>query len=117
MRSTIALAVIGLALLAGPAHARTGYPPHHALWTCIQPYEASWHNHGPGHYGGLQMTWNWLGTKTNPTKYVNGDAGNMTQAAQEWAAENAWRDYGYTYGFLYGQWYRWNNADGCGTTG
>ncbi len=110
MRSTIALAVIGLALLAGPAHARTNFPPHHALWTCIQPYEASWHNHGPGHYGGLQMTWGWLG-------YVRGDAGNLSQADQEWAAEKAWAANGYRYSFLYGQWYRWNNADGCGTTG
>jgi len=90
------------------------FPPHHALWVCIHRSEASsWYDHDSGHnghYGGLQMAWNWLG-------YVNGDAANLSQAQQEWAAEKAWAASGYSYSFLYGNWYEWDNADGCGTTG
>ncbi len=112
MRSTIALAVIGLALLAGPAHARTGYPPHHALWTCIQRYEApgSWHATNGRYRGGLQLHYGW----GYGTSY---DAAVDSQATQEWGAERAWAANGYRYSFLYGQWYKWDNADGCGTTG
>jgi len=96
--------------LAGQAAARSPFPPHHRLWLCIQRYEARWHDHGPGHYGGLQMTWGWLG-------YIRGDAGRLPQAAQEWAAERAWRASGYAYSFLEQQWYRWDEADGCGASG
>jgi hypothetical protein len=94
--------------------AASEFPPHHALWECIHGYEAgSWYDQntgGNGHYGGLQMTWGWLG-------YVSGDPANLSQAQQEWAAEKAWAANGYSYGFLYGQWYEWDAADGCGTTG
>lgn len=86
------------------------YPPHHNLWVCIHNHEGSWDNHGPGHYGGLQMTWNWMGV-------IHGDAGNLSEAQQEWAAETAWKENGYGYSFLEGQWYEWDGADGCGTTG
>jgi hypothetical protein len=88
------------------------YPPHHALWLCIHGGETgSWAAVNPnGHYGGLQMTWGWLG-------YIAGDPAAHSQAEQEWAAERAWAANGYSYGFLYGQWYEWDNADGCGTTG
>lgn len=88
------------------------YPPHHALWECIHRGEASsWASESSnGHYGGLQMTYGWLG-------YINGNPASYTQAEQEWAAEKAWAANGYSYSFLYGQWYEWDNADGCGTTG
>lgn len=86
------------------------YPPHHALWVCIHGYEGAWDNHGPSYYGGLQMSWNWM-------KLIPGDAGNLTESQQEWAAEKAWQENGYSYSFLYQQWYEWDNADGCGTTG
>ena len=101
------------AVKAGKAEAPT-FPPHHALWVCIHAAEAStWYDHDSGrngHYGGLQMSWNWLG-------FIKGDAANYPQAQQEWAAERAWAASGYSTSFLYGQWYAWDNADGCGTTG
>lgn len=92
--------------------AQAVFPPHHALWSCIHRYEASsWSAvSGNGHYGGLQMSWGWLG-------YIAGNPANYSQAQQEWAAERAWAANGYSYGFLYGQWYEWDAADGCGTTG
>lgn len=89
------------------------FPPHHLLWECIHRYEGDWQNEdsgGSGHFGGLQMTWGWLG-------YLSGDPARHSQAEQEWAAERAWRDSGYSYSFLAGQWYDYDNADGCGTTG
>jgi hypothetical protein len=90
------------------------YPPHHKLWKCISRYEGSWtsrRGYGPGYrYGGLQMSWGWLG-------WISGNPADHSEAEQEWAAENAWRSSGYAYNFLYGQWYEWDNADGCGTTG
>ncbi len=114
MRIALAAAAAML-LFAVPAHAqRATFPPHHRLWLCIHAYEGSWNSRagqtGPGQYGGLQMSWNWLG-------YIHGNAGNMAQADQEWAAERAWAANGYRYSFLYGQWYAWDAADGCGTTG
>ena len=94
--------------------AQSEFPPHHALWLCIHGGEAAtWYDHDSGHnghYGGLQMSYNWLG-------YISGDAANYSQAQQEWAAEKAWAANGYSSSFLYGQWYEWDNADGCGTTG
>lgn len=112
MRALLAAAAVALAftLTAASHAARTAFPPHHRLWLCIHAYEGAWNDHGPGHYGGLQMSWNWLG-------YVRGDAGSLSQADQEWAAERAWAATGYRYSFLVGQWYEWDNADGCGTTG
>jgi hypothetical protein len=88
------------------------YPPHHRLWTCIHSHEASsWSAVNPnGHYGGLQMTWGWLG-------YLNGNPAALTQAQQEWAAERAWAASGYSYAFLVSQWYAYDAAGVCGTTG
>lgn len=94
------------------------WPPHHALWLCIHQYEEpNWHPTedvpAAGAYatfgGGLAMMRNWGSLRGNASYYSQHD--------QEWAAENAWRDAGYSYGFLYGNWYEWDNADGCGTTG
>ena len=113
MKALVAVAALCV-LFAGQAQASkqrsTPFPPHHALWVCIAGHEAGWHDHGPGHYGGLQMTWNWM-------RLIPGDAGDLSQAQQEWAAEKAWSQNNYRYSFLYGQWYAWDNADGCGTTG
>lgn len=103
------------AVRAAKLAAASQFPPHHALWECIQDYEGAWDSRAGLtdiylHYGGLQMTWNWM-------KLIPGNAGNLSQADQEWAAEKAWAQNGYSYSFLYGQWYQWDNADGCGTTG
>jgi len=80
------------------------YPPHHSLWVCIASFEGSWSDTSPPYTGGLQMHPNWYGVA---------NAGYLTQAQQEWAAEKAWRASGYSYSFLYGQWFEWDNADGC----
>lgn len=91
------------------------WPPDHALWICIQSHEASWHSRAgvtdtSQHYGGLQMTWNWM-------RIINGNAGDYPQRVQEWAAHRAWVANGRSYSFLVQQWYAWDDADGCGTTG
>lgn len=103
------------AVKAAREAAAAEYPPHHALWVCIHGYEGSWDSRAGltdpyQHYGGLQMTWNWM-------KLIPGNAGNLSQAQQEWAAEKAWAENGYSYSFLSGQWYNYDAADGCGTTG
>lgn len=91
---------------AGPA-VPAGYPPHHALWVCIGRYEGGVTSVNPnGHYGMLQTTLNWM-------KQLAGPASNYSQVEQEWAAERAWAANGYSYSFLYQQWFAWDNADGC----
>ena len=92
--------------------ARTVFPPHHRLWVCIAWYESrgDWQASNGTHFGGLHMSWDWLG-------YVNGNAALLSQQEQEWVAERAWAASGYSYSFLVGQWYAWDNAAGCGTTG
>lgn len=76
-------------------------PAHHALWQCLHPHEAiDWHNQdtgGNGHYGGLQMSYNWLGI-------VHGNPANLSPLAQEWAAETGYRQSGYSSAWLWGQW-------------
>jgi hypothetical protein len=85
----------------------SGFPPHHQLWLCIHRHEAgSWYDHnsgGNGHYGGLQMHWSW-------GYGIVGDAGNYSQAQQEWAAEHGYQHGGIP--FLYQQWFKWDNAAG-----
>lgn len=87
------------------------YPPHHKLWLCISRYEGSPTSVNPnGHYGMLQMHADWgYGTSHH--------ASDDPQSVQEWAAEKAWAASNYSYSFLYGQWYEWDAADDCGTTG
>jgi hypothetical protein len=82
-----------------------GFPPHHLLWLCISSYEGGVHSVNPnGHYGMLQMTYNWLG-------YIKGKASDYSQSVQEWAAENAYRDNKYSVSFLMGQWFDYDNAE------
>jgi len=110
--AAVLLAYIAALALAAALRASTPYPPHHRLWLCIARYESGGNprSSGHGHYGLLAMSWGWLG-------YIRGAASDYPQAAQEWAAERAWAAAGYSYSFLYGQWYEWDAADGCGTTG
>ena len=96
------------AKLAAIAQARlvSAYPPHHALWTCIGRYEGGATSVNPnGHYGMLQMTWNWFG-------YIKGAASNYPQSVQEWAAERAYANNHYSSSFLYGQWFNYDHAAG-----
>jgi hypothetical protein len=85
----------------------SGFPPHHNLWLCISRHEGGVHSINPnGHYGMLQMTWNWFG-------YIKGAASNYSQSVQEWAAERAYRDHHFARSFLYGQWFNyWPNYSG-----
>lgn len=87
------------------------YPPHHKLWLCISRYEGSPTSVNPnGHYGMLQMHAGWgYGTSYH--------ASDDPQYVQEWAAENAWAANHYSYSFLVGQWYAYDGASVCGTTG
>lgn len=83
------------------------FPPHHRLWDCIGHYEGGPKSVNPnGHYGKLQMSWNWLGQ-------IRGAASDYSEAQQEWAAERAYRASGYSASFLNGQWFNYDNADGC----
>lgn len=84
----------------------TAWPAHHALWVCIQRYEGAWDNHGPGHYGGLQMSWDWLGL-------IHGDAGSLSQRDQELAAETGYKNAGFSTSFLWQQWFNWDGAEGA----
>lgn len=92
------------------ASQRVEEPAHHLLWLCIHGtpslgtpigHEASsWSNDDTGHnghYGGLQMTWSWLGIFTGP-------ANQYTQLQQENFAEEGYRDSGYSHAWLGGQW-------------
>lgn len=58
-----------------------------------------------------------MGFSDNWGHGLSGSAGNYSQAQQEWAAERGYVASGLSYSFLYGQWYKWDAADGCGTTG
>lgn len=100
-----------IALAAGStAEAKNylGFPPHHKLWLCISHFEGGVHSVNPnGHYGMLQMSWNWLG-------YIKGAASNYPQPVQEWAAEHAYKDNRYAHSFLYGQWFNYEPAIAAG---
>lgn len=45
--------------------------------------------------------------------YGLGNAGYYSESVQEWTAERAYKANGYSYSFLYGQWFEWDNADYC----
>lgn len=90
----------------GYAGAAAGWPPHHQLWLCIGRHEGSPTSVNPnGHYGMLQMTYNWMGL-------INGRASDYPQSVQEWAAERGYKANHYSYSFLYGQWFEWDGASG-----
>lgn len=84
------------------------FPRHHLLWLCIHGtpslgtpvgHEASrWDTRATnGHYGGLQMHPRW---KHGTSYYASDDP----QLVQENAAEEAYRESGYSASFLIGQW-------------
>lgn len=100
------------------------YPPHHALWECIAKYEAVHVPVSPSHPDGLDWQADagqrlahggGMGFSYNWGHGLIGEAGNYTEAQQEWAAERGYEAAGYSGSFLYGQWYDWDAADGCGT--
>lgn len=83
---------------------------HEQLWQCVHEHEAgSWSDHdsgGNGHYGGMQMSWDWLGL-------VNGDAGNLSEYEQMRVAETAYARSGYSSSFLDGQWFDYDHGYSC----
>ena len=109
-----ALAAVLPRVIRALADARPVYPPDHRLWQCIGWYESGDNPHSPGngvHAGLLGMSYGWEGQ-------FSGDPAYLSDAQQEWAAHRAWAASGYSYAFLYGNWYEWDPAGPqCGTTG
>lgn len=71
---------------------------HLAGWLCIHSREGAWNaNTGNGYYGGLQMTYGWLG-------YISGRASDMSPMAQMAAAEGGYQMSGYSDAWMRGQW-------------
>jgi hypothetical protein len=71
---------------------------HLAGWLCIHSREGAWNaNTGNGYYGGLQMTYGWLGL-------IRGAASDMSPMAQMAAAEGGYLMSGYSSAWLAGQW-------------
>lgn len=113
MKRALAILTVAVCIAAGSAQANTqkhsAWPTHHTLWYCIAGEESG---HNPqsinpnGHYGLLQMHPNW----GYGTSYY---ASNDSALVQEWAAELAYKASGYSYSFLYGQWFEWDSADYC----
>lgn len=109
----LAILTVVACIMTGSAqantHIHTAWPKHHALWGCIAHYESGGDPHNPGngsHFGYLAMSWGWLGL-------ISGNPSTHSQMEQEWAAEIGYRNSGYSYSFLYGQWFEWDYADGC----
>lgn len=70
---------------------------HLAMWECIHAGEGAWNAQtGNGYYGGLQMTYGWMG--------LVGNAALLSPAAQMAAAEAGWRANDYSLAWLFGQW-------------
>ena len=71
---------------------------HLAGWLCIHSREGAWNaNTGNGYYGGLQMTWGWLGI-------IKGGAHTMTPLQQMAAAEGGYNMSGESDAWMRGQW-------------
>lgn len=71
---------------------------HLAGWLCIHSREGAWDaNTGNGYYGGLQMTYGWLGL-------IKGRASDMSPGAQMAAAEGGYLLSGYSDAWMRGQW-------------
>ena len=71
--------------------------PHYSGWLCIHSREGAWNaNTGNGFYGGLQMTYGWMGLVTR--------ADLLSPAQQMRAAETGYRRSGYSDSWMRGQW-------------
>lgn len=75
-----------------------GRPAHYAGWMCIHSKEGAWNDPGAPYYGGLQMSWNWMGV------VPGGDAGKLAPMHQMWLAERVSAKYGFSYSWMSGQW-------------
>jgi hypothetical protein len=74
---------------------------HRSLWLCLHPHESSnWYDRDSGgnsHYGGLQMTKDWMGI-------IKGYPYFYSPEQQMNAAETGYRNSGYSRAWLWGQW-------------
>lgn len=72
-------------------------PAHMGGWICIHGREGAWNSQtGNGFYGGLQMTYGWMGLVSN--------AALLSPLQQMMAAETGYRLSGYSHAWLAGQW-------------
>jgi len=70
---------------------------HVAGWLCIHSREGAWNAQtGNGYYGGLQMSYGWMG--------LVGNAALLSPEQQMAAAETGYRQSGYSSAWLAGQW-------------
>ena len=83
---------------AAAARLRVSHPPHYDQWLCIHSHEAGWDNHDTGrngHYGGLQMSFDFMRGYGPDLWSVKGTADHWTPLEQMWVAERAWRVRGF----------------------
>jgi len=83
---------------AAAARAKASAPPHLDEWMCIHSHEASWTNHDTGrngHYGGLQMSFDFMKGYGPELFAAKGTADHWTPLEQLWVAERAWQVRGF----------------------
>lgn len=73
-------------------------PAHYKGWICIHNGEGAWNSQtGNGFYGGLQMTYGWMG--------LVGNAALLSPLQQMWAAEKGLQEnWNNRFAWLSGQW-------------
>jgi hypothetical protein len=83
---------------ASAARLRAGHPPHYDQWMCIHSHEAAWTSHDSGHnghYGGLQMSFDFMRGYGPEFFIAKGTADHWTPVEQMWIAERAWHVRGF----------------------
>jgi hypothetical protein len=73
-----------------------GASSHWQGWLCIHSREGAWNDEGAPYYGGLQMSYGWMGRV--------GDAAQLSPSQQIAAADAEARNHGYNYAWMQGQW-------------
>jgi hypothetical protein len=84
---------------ASAARLRAAHPPHLDQWLCIHSHEAGWTNHDTGrngHYGGLQMSMDFMRGYGPELFTAKGTADRWTPVEQMWVAERAWQVRGFS---------------------
>jgi hypothetical protein len=72
---------------------------HLSGWICIHDREGAWNSQtGNGYYGGLQMSYDWMGVVTN--------AALLSPGEQIAIADRVAREHSYAYSWMAGQWPR-----------
>jgi hypothetical protein len=83
---------------AAAARAKVAHPPHFDQWMCIHSHEATWTSHDSGHnghYGGLQMSFEFMRGYGPELYAAKGTADHWTPLEQMWVAERAWQVRGF----------------------